>query len=40
MFLISLVLIGLIAVTIVTDPESSTAKLAELVPVRVIDRQA
>ena len=40
MFLISLVLIGLVAVTMVTDTESSTADLAELIPIRVTDEQA
>lgn len=40
MFLISLVLIGLIAVTIVANTKSSTAEQAELIPVRVTDRQA
>ncbi len=35
MFLICLLLIGLIAVAIVTDTESSTAEQAELIPVPV-----
>ena len=40
MFLISLVLIGLIAVTMVTNTESSTAEQAELIPIRVTDERA
>ena len=40
MFLISLVLIGLIAVTMVTDTKSSTTKQAELIPIRVTDERA
>ena len=39
MFLISLVLIGLIAVTMVTDTKSSTTEQAELIPIRVTDGQ-
>lgn len=40
MFLISLLLIGLIAVTIVTDTKSSTAEQAELIPIRITNEQA
>ena len=40
MFLISLLLIGLIAITMVTDTESSIAEQAELIPIRVTDEQA
>ena len=35
MFLICLLLIGLIAIAIVADTESSTAEQAEFIPVRV-----
>ena len=40
MFLISLLLIGLIAITMVTDTELSTAEQAELIPIRVTDEQS
>ena len=40
MLLFSLALIGLIAVTMITNTESSTAELAELIPIRVTDEQA
>ena len=40
MFLVSLALIGLIAVKMLTDTESSTAELAELIPIRVTDEKA
>lgn len=35
MFLISLLLIGLIAIAMVNDPEPSTAEQAEFIPVPV-----
>ena len=39
MFLISLLLIGLIAIAMVNDTEPLTAEQAELIPVRVNDTE-